>query len=146
MNPQPSTSALAECAATAGWCCVALAQNLAVSLATLERHFQDTLRQSPRDWMTAERMRRARELLERRERIKDIAVILGYDHQRNFSTAFRNFHGYPPSLHRKQSENGGLNLADAESGLGRLSMCEGKKICDEKSDIFTVAVLACAVV
>jgi len=60
-------------------------------------------------------MRRARELLERRERIKDIAALLCYGHQGNFTTAFTKFHGYPPRLHRKKIENRGLKMADDES-------------------------------
>jgi AraC-like DNA-binding protein len=91
-----------ERAAAARWCCAALAEDCQASLATLERHFQEAMRQCPRLWLHEERMRRARELVERRERIKDIAVLLCYEHQRNFTTAFTKFHGYPPSLHWKK--------------------------------------------
>jgi len=91
-----------ERAAEARWCCTTLAEDCQASLATLERHFQETMRQCPRLRLNEERMRRARELLERRERIKDIAVLLCYEVQRNFTTGFTKFHGYPPSLHRKK--------------------------------------------
>jgi AraC-like DNA-binding protein len=104
-----------ERAAAARWFCAALAEDCQASLATMERHFQETMRQCPRLWLNEERMRRARELLERRERIKDIAVLLCYEHQRNFTTAFTKFHGYPPRLHRKKIENRGLKMARTPS-------------------------------
>ena len=89
--PERATSAL--------WCIDTLAKNCGVSVSTLERFFQATHGQCPHAWMNAERMRRARELLERRERIKDIKILLGYEHAQNFSAAFTKFHGYSPKEH-----------------------------------------------
>ena len=100
---------IADRAVKDGWRVSALANSCGVSVPTLERCFHETKGQSPREWMTAERMRRARLLLERGERIKDIAGLLCYGHQRNFATAFTAFHGYPPREHRlgKWLVNGG---------------------------------------
>ena len=68
--------------------------------------------------MNAERMRRACELLERRERIKDVAFMLGYGHQRNFSTAFTKYHGYPPSLRRIAKEGARSKMEDGRWECG----------------------------
>lgn len=86
-------------AAAAQWCVNTLAGDCGVSLPQLERHFHETWRQSPRDWLQAERMRRACELLERRERIKDIATLLHYGHPGNFTRAFTEHFGYSPREH-----------------------------------------------
>jgi AraC family transcriptional activator FtrA len=94
-----------ERAAAAQWCVNNLAVACGMSLSQLERHFHETWGQGPRTWLQTERMRRACELLERRERIKDIAELLCYGHQRNFTTAFTKFHGYPPSKQRRKIEN-----------------------------------------
>jgi AraC-like DNA-binding protein len=101
-------------AAVAQWCVNTLAEACVVSLPQLERHFHETWGQSPRAWLQAERMRRACELLERRERIKDIAELLRYGHQRNFTTAFTKFHGYPPSQHRKKAAGGACHSVRAD--------------------------------
>lgn len=88
-------------AAAAQWNITTLAANGGVSVTTLERFFHEQQRVCPREWLHAERMRRARELLERHERIKETYKLLGYGHASSFSTAFQKFHGYPPSWHRK---------------------------------------------
>ena len=103
---------LAERAAAAGWCITTLAANLGVSVPTLERFFHDTKQQCPRDWINAERMRRACELLERHERIGDVADALLYGHSRNFCTAFTKYFGYSPREHLRRS-----------SKVGRVTPC-----------------------
>ena len=50
---------MAERAAAAGWCITTLAEQNGVSVPTLERFFHDTKKLSPREWINAERMRRA---------------------------------------------------------------------------------------
>lgn len=103
-----------ERAGRALWCIVTLAKNCDVSVSTLERLFQATHGQCPRVWMNSERMRRARELLERRERIKDIKILLGYEHAQNFSVAFTKFHGYSPKEHvHRESRVRNSSLAQA---------------------------------
>ncbi len=87
----------AERAAAAQWSVTALARDCGVSVAQLERHFLKTWEQTPRDKLHAERMRRACALLERRERIKDIAVLLHYERVQSFTRAFTESFGYGPS-------------------------------------------------
>jgi AraC-like DNA-binding protein len=99
---------MADRAAASGWCVDALAENCGVSVSTLERIFHETKGQCPREWMTAERMRHARQLLERGGRISDVAEVLCYGHPENFCIAFVKYHGYPPREHRpgKWKEDG----------------------------------------
>jgi AraC-like DNA-binding protein len=108
-----------ERAAAAHWCVQRLADGCGMTVTQLQRFFQETWGQCPREWLNAERMRRAGELLERRERIKDIADKLGYGHQRNFSTAFTRHFGYNPREHllRKARDEG----RGARAGEGRAS-------------------------
>jgi len=98
-------------AAEARWCCAALAKDCHVSLTTLERHFQETMRQCPRAWLNEERQRRACELLTDGSTVKEVANLLGYKNQHHFSFAFKKHQGFAPSLHRKKIENGRLQIA-----------------------------------
>ena len=100
-----------ERAAAAQWSCAGLAKNCHASLATLERHFQDAMRQCPRDWLNDERMRRARELLCDHTSVKETSILLGYKSQHGFSLAFKKHHGYSPSEHQMRMENRGLQIA-----------------------------------
>ena len=131
----------AECAAAAQWSVTTLARDCGVSVAQLERHFLETWRQTPRDKLQAERMRRACELLERRERIKDVADKLGYAHQCNFTTAFSRHFGYSSSDHvgtlskaRVESRKSEIGNRKSEIAWNLMRRC--KRIRDEKSNIF----------
>ena len=46
------------------------------------------------------RMQHARQLLEKGSAVKEVAVLLGFEDQNYFSTAFRRHFGFPPSLAR----------------------------------------------
>ena len=155
---------MAERAAAAGWCITTLAEQNGVSVPTLERFFHDTKQQCPREWINAERMRRACDFLERHERIGDVADALLYGHSRNFCTAFTKFFGYSPRERLRRASKVGrvtpctpilrkpnsasptpqaqLRKPNSASPtphiLAWLPNCEGKKIRDEKSDVFGV--------
>ena len=90
-------------AAAALWCVTALAEGSHVSIATLERHFRDTMQHSPRGWLARERLRRAVELLADGCSIKETSSALAYKNQHHFSLAFKKHFGYPPKLHRRQT-------------------------------------------
>ena len=106
---------LADRAATAKWCVTALAQNCGVSLPTFERFFHETKKQCPRDWINAEQMRHACVCLMAGRNVFETSDDLGYGSQHSFSLAFKKFHGYPPSLHRKRMEDGELKMARTPS-------------------------------
>ena len=90
-------------AAAALWCVAGLAEGSHVSIATLERHFHDTLQLCPRAWLTRERLRRAVELLADGSSIKETSRALAYKNQHHFSLAFKKHFGYAPKLHRRQT-------------------------------------------
>jgi AraC-like DNA-binding protein len=100
-----------ERAAQAGWCVATLAANCGVSLATLERHFHEHLGQCPHEWLHHDRMRRAQELLGAGSNVQETADQLGYNHQQNFSLAFKRYFGYPPS-HLRKTEDGRRKTED----------------------------------
>ena len=91
-------------AAAALWCVAAMAEGSHVSIATLERHFRDTMHLCPREWLTGERLRRALELLADGSSIKETSSALAYKNQHHFSFAFKKHFGYAPKLHRKRIE------------------------------------------
>ena len=121
-SAHPELAELATRAATTGWCVTALAQSCGVSVPTFERFFHETKQQCPREWINAERMRRACELLERRERIKDIAEGLCYGHSQNFCTAFTKHFGYSPREHLRRMSRDEGRESRASEGRARHSV------------------------
>ena len=107
---------LADRAATAKWCVTTLAQNCGVSVPTLERFFHETKQQNPRDWINAEQMRHACVCLMAGRNVFETSDDLGYGSQHAFSLAFKKFHGYPPSLHRKRMEEAGRKSKNNSHG------------------------------
>lgn len=92
-----------ERAVKEGWSVVRLAKLCKVSPSTLERHFQEEMGQCPKEWLNDDRMRRARALLSvEGSRVQQTATELNYQNQHHFSRAFKKYHGYPPSEHRKR--------------------------------------------
>jgi AraC-like DNA-binding protein len=75
-----------------------LAAELAVSLRTLERGLSGELSCTPRQLITAMKMREARRLLATgRYRVNEVATRLGYATPSHFSRSFRGFYRQPPS-------------------------------------------------
>lgn len=88
---------------------VTLAQVAHCTPAGLIRLFRKYLNTTPHQMLTGMRMDLARRLLvERGLSIKEIALRSGYENSLNFSTAFRKYYGYSPSVYRLEYEN---NLA-----------------------------------
>jgi len=100
-----------ERAAGVHWCVATLAKQLHVSVSTLERFFHEAMKQCPREWINAERMRRARELLCDHSSVKETAMLLCYQSQHSFSLAFKKYHGYPPCGRLKKIQDGGVQAA-----------------------------------
>ena len=114
-----------ERARHANWCVATLAKNCGVSPSSLERHFQETLGECPREWLNVERMRQACELLCDHTSAKEAAILLGYRNQHHFSHAFKKLHGYPPSLHSKKLEDRELKMAK-DGGLLAAPTCRAE--------------------
>ncbi|MCE8020027.1 helix-turn-helix transcriptional regulator [Halomonas sp. MCCC 1A11036] len=79
----------------------ALAELAAMSPATLRRKFQAAYGSSIFDFLRERRLEHARELLLQGHGIERAAQCAGYRHANNFTTAFRQRYGYPPSFLRR---------------------------------------------
>lgn len=79
----------------------ALAELASMSSATLRRKFQAAYGCSVFDYLRERRLELAREMLLQGHAVERAAQSAGYLHASNFTTAFRQRYGYPPSsLHR----------------------------------------------
>lgn len=75
-----------------------IAKRLHVSEAYLRRLFQQELGQSPKQYMTALRLQRARDLLNAGyDSVSVISEKVGFSDPKNFATAYKKHFGYPPS-------------------------------------------------
>lgn len=85
-----------------------LADDLCISLRTLERGLAEVFDCSPSQLITAMKMREARRLLELGEyRVNEVASRLGFSSPFYFSRKFRTFFGVSPSQIRQAAEGGG---------------------------------------
>ena len=85
-----------------------LADDLHISLRTLERGLADLFDCSPSQLITAMKMREARRLLVTREyRVNEVASRLGFSSPFYFSRRFRTFFGVSPSQYRQVGQGGG---------------------------------------
>jgi transcriptional regulator GlxA family with amidase domain len=84
-----------------------LAQAAHVSPRTLARRFEATLGTSPMQWLLAQRIRRARDLLDTtREPIERIARTTGFGSTSNFRLQFTRATGVSPQAYRRAGELG----------------------------------------
>jgi AraC-like DNA-binding protein len=75
-----------------------VASGVGVSQRTLQRVCQDELGAPPRDVILAVKMRSAHEALTSgRWRVREVAVMVGFDSPYHFSRRFKDFYGCPPS-------------------------------------------------
>ncbi len=85
-----------------------LADDLFISLRTLERGVAEVFDCSPSRLITAMKMREARRLLETGDyRVNEVASRLGFSSPFYFSRRFRTFFGASPSQFRQVAEGGG---------------------------------------
>ena len=96
-----------------------LAQNCGVSTRTLERHFLETRRQTPKAWLAAQRQRLALELLCDGSTIKETASLLGYRHAEHLSRDFKACRGFSPTERCDRCGRSGTCSKRGNSRLGR---------------------------
>ncbi len=85
-----------------------LADDLFISLRTLERGLTEVFDCSPSQLITAMKMREARRMLETGEyRVNEVASQLGFSSPFYFSRRFRTFFGVSPSEYRQVAEGRG---------------------------------------
>jgi AraC-like DNA-binding protein len=80
----------------ANWSVERLAQLSGVSRRTLHRYFLKHMGQTPKDWLTGQRQKRALELLRDGSSVKETAAHLGYGCSETFSRDFKKWHGHCP--------------------------------------------------
>jgi AraC-like DNA-binding protein len=79
------------------WTLRAMAEEAAMSRTTFAQKFKETVGLSPMDYLAHWRMALAAEKLTRsRESIASIALAVGYESEKSFSTAFKRVKGYAP--------------------------------------------------
>ena len=85
------------------WTIARMASHAAVSPRALHRRFRDATGTSPGDWLTGERLARARELLEAGEPpIEDVAAACGYGSAATLRHHFRARFGVAPASYRRR--------------------------------------------
>ena len=82
----------------------ALAKQAAMSPATLRRKFQATYGSPIFEFLRERRLELAHELLMQGHSVERVAQRIGYQHANNFTTAFHQRYGYPPSGLRRVTE------------------------------------------
>lgn len=79
-----------------------VAQSVNLSVFELRKYFKPVVGKTILEFITRSRLQTAKLLLMETDKpIKEIAALCGYDHEKNFITAFQNVMGYGPSFLRK---------------------------------------------
>ncbi len=73
-----------------------------MSLSTFKRKFSELYHTSPKKYMIAEKMKKAKKLLKHQKKPSEIYFELGYENLSSFSTQFKKYFGMSPSLYPAQ--------------------------------------------
>ncbi|MCT4613888.1 MAG: AraC family transcriptional regulator [Marinifilaceae bacterium] len=86
-------------------CLNQLAKDLGICSTSLKKNFKSTFNSSILTHIIKYRMSKAADMLiyDKQKSIFDIAIDLGYEHQSNFSIAFKKIHGKTPNEYRKSN-------------------------------------------
>jgi len=84
-------------ARTAGFKTTRLAEVAGVSLRTLQRHFRAEYGITVSEWLKQVRLREASQRIRAGDRVKAVAMDLGYKQLSHFSREFKRAYGLPPS-------------------------------------------------
>lgn len=80
-----------------------IASEVGMSRVHLHRKLKELTNQTTRDFLRNIRMKQAAVLLaEKRHAVSEVAELVGYTNQANFSSAFKEFYGISPSAYREQ--------------------------------------------
>ncbi|MEM9399096.1 MAG: response regulator [Verrucomicrobiota bacterium] len=79
-----------------------LADELNISLRSLQRKFKTSINQSPKDFINEFRMKRAAELLiSTKTTINEVAFLVGFEESSSFSRMFKKHFGQSPKLYKE---------------------------------------------
>ena len=81
----------------ANWSVSKMAEHCGISENTLRRYFRQQFGQTPNQWITDQRFKRAVELIKDGSSIKETASLLGFQHAQTFSREFKKFWGQCPT-------------------------------------------------
>ncbi len=73
-----------------------------MSLSTFKRKFSELYQTSPKQYMIAEKMKKAERLLKHQKKPSEIYFELGYENLSSFSTQFKKYFGISPSVYPAQ--------------------------------------------
>jgi AraC-like DNA-binding protein len=87
------------------WTIALLAKESALSRSTFFERFSKAVGITPMDYLLSWRMALARNLLERKEPITEVAALVGYSSSSTFTVAFTRHTGMPPGQYAKLQRN-----------------------------------------
>ena len=95
-RPEPMARQWGELARSAGFKATKLAALAGVSLRTLQRQFRAQYGITVSEWLTEVRLSEAKHRIHAGDRVKEVALDLGYKQLSHFSREFKRAHGKPP--------------------------------------------------
>jgi AraC-like DNA-binding protein len=103
-------------ARSAGYCAERIADSLGICIRTLRAEFQGNYGIPLKKWLIEIRTIEVRKRLVAGERIKEIALSMGFSHGKELSREFRAIHGVTPTEYRKKELQRAL-FGDKSAGL-----------------------------
>lgn len=94
------------------WDIAVLAQQAGMSRRSFDRHFQQSVGQSAKQWLQQARIEQAKTLLSRGERVEQVAERCGFASGSAFRAQFAQWTGVPPSQFRQAQQQRALLLVD----------------------------------
>jgi AraC-like DNA-binding protein len=89
------------------WTVALLAKESALSRSTFFERFSAALGVTPMDYLLSWRMALAKNFLERKKTITEVATLVGYSSSSTFTVAFTRHTGMPPGQYSKSRQNAG---------------------------------------
>jgi len=94
-----------QLARSAGFKATKLADLAGVSLRTLQRQFRSQYGVTVSQWLSSTRLKAAGERIKAGDRVKEVALDLGYKQLSHFSREFKRVYGLPPTRAAIQPSN-----------------------------------------
>lgn len=101
----------------APWTVALLAKESALSRSTFFERFSAAVGVTPMDYLLSWRMALARNFLERKKAITEVAALVGYSSSSTFSVAFARHTGMPPGQYSKSRQKEGVASRSVSSAL-----------------------------
>ncbi len=96
------------------WTVALLAKESAMSRSTFFERFSVALGVTPMEYLLSWRMALARNFLQHKKTIAEVAALVGYSSSSTFTVAFARHTGMPPGRYSKSRQNTGEDISDME--------------------------------